>query len=169
MLCFACFDTIPATLELKQQQQQQQQQRTTRIKTFIRNLRRYIDPLHVRGNVANLEDRIIICWHENRSQFPEEKISFVLSSRLGSIEGSMHIRQPCWIYVVIYDSHVGYMLLCTTAMLDGRPNNTISLFWEMKSVFMQNIFFVLQSNTAAMQALYCCKLRCTTLECTNAD
>ena len=32
-----------------------------------------IDPLHVHGNAANLGDRTI-CLHENRSQFPEEKL-----------------------------------------------------------------------------------------------
>ena len=43
------------------------------------------DPLHVRGNAANLEDRTIKkILHENGSQFPEEKISFALSSRLAA-------------------------------------------------------------------------------------
>ena len=42
-----------------------------------------IDPLHIRGNAANLDNRTIRFFlHENRSQFPEGKISFVLSSRL---------------------------------------------------------------------------------------
>ena len=48
----------------------------------------FIDPLyelHVRGNAANLGDRTIRFFlHENRSQFPEEKISFVLSTRLAA-------------------------------------------------------------------------------------
>ena len=44
-----------------------------------------IDPLHVRGNAANQEDRTIIFFlHENISQFPEAKICFVLSSRLAA-------------------------------------------------------------------------------------
>ena len=45
-----------------------------------------IDPLHVRGNAINLEDRTIRFFflHENRSQFPEEKIYFDLSSRLAA-------------------------------------------------------------------------------------
>ena len=48
-------------------------------------LNRSIDPLQVRGNAANLEDRTIRFFlHENRSQFPEEKIYFVLSSRLAA-------------------------------------------------------------------------------------
>ena len=43
----------------------------------------HIDSLHVRGNAANLENNKIFL-HENRSQFPEEKNSFVLSSRLAA-------------------------------------------------------------------------------------
>ena len=43
-----------------------------------------MDPLHVCGNAANLDDRTIIFLHENRSQFPEKKMYFVLSSRLAA-------------------------------------------------------------------------------------
>ena len=42
----------------------------------------YIDPLHVRGNAANLEDWTIGFLF---TQFPEEKIYFVLSSRLAAL------------------------------------------------------------------------------------
>ena len=44
-----------------------------------------IRPLHVRGNASHVGDRTIRYFlHENRSQVPEEKISFVLSSRLAA-------------------------------------------------------------------------------------
>ena len=44
-----------------------------------------VDPLHVRWKAANLEDETRRFFlHENRSQFPEEKISFVLSFRLAA-------------------------------------------------------------------------------------
>ena len=39
------------------------------------------------------------------------------------------------------------------AMLDGR-NNTISLHWKMKLIFMQTFSLFLPSNMAAMQTLY---------------
>ena len=38
-------------------------------------------------------------------------------------------------------------------LLEGR-NYTFSL-WEIKSVFMQNYFFLLPSNMAAVETLYC--------------
>ena len=37
------------------------------------------------------------------------------------------------------------------AMLDGR-NNTISLHWKMKLIFMQTFSLFLPSNMAAMQS-----------------
>ena len=37
-----------------------------------------IDPLHVRGNAANLEDRTILFLHENRILIPRSDFFFVL-------------------------------------------------------------------------------------------
>ena len=63
--------------------------------------RKLIDPLHVCGNVANLEDRtIIFILHENRSQFLEEKIYFVLSSRLAA---SHDVQGVYSINIILYN------------------------------------------------------------------
>ena len=39
------------------------------------------------------------------------------------------------------------------AMLEGK-NNTFSLLWEIRSIFMQNCFIVSAFNMAAVKTLY---------------
>ena len=84
-----------------------------------------VDPLHVCGNTANLEDRTILFLHENRSQFPEEKISFVFAP------DSLHSHDVQGFYICLFKLHI---LLLLGESSFGPPRRLGKMFFFLAKI-----------------------------------